>query len=477
MRFCIFTLMKGVCRGSLIPVMRPFRFLSRSVLVLGLLANLGQADEVSRPPNILMICIDDLNDWVVFLGGHPDVKSPHLDALARRARHFTNAHCVVPVCSASRVSIMSGLHATTHGSYEFGPSYQSIPRLREVPCLQQYFRDHGYRTYAGGKVLHHGFRGSLQEAIEVRLGRAGGPRPPKTMNWPGGAWDWGAFPERDAQMFDDQLARKTAAVLAGQHDKPFFISVGFFRPHVPLLVPQKWFDLYDRDSLTLPKAPASDLADLPPNLRGRINVEPVHREVVEKGAWRGLVHAYLASISFVDHCVGLVMEGLAKGPHSDETLVVLWSDHGFHLGEKHQWAKRYLWEEATRVPFLIAGPGIEPGGCDEPVSLLDLYPTLVEKCGLPANESLDGLSLLPQLKDPAAPRERPVLTSSFFGNHAIRSKDWRYLRYADGAEELYDHRRDPDEFDNLATLPEYEKIKKSLARWLPTDPAPEVRRK
>lgn len=456
--------------------MERLRIFFISVICLVPLTTWAEEGEKKTKPNILMICLDDLNDWTGYLGGHPEVKTPNIDRLAKKGRNFTNAHCVVPVCSASRVSIMSGLHATTHGSYEFGPSYQSISALREAPCLQAWFKSHGYRTFAGGKVLHHGFSGRLREAIDVKLGASGGPRRKENINWPGGPWDWGAHPESDDQMQDFQLAQKTAALLGQKQDKPFFISVGIFRPHVPLLVPQKWFDLYDRENLTLPKAPKSDLSDLPPNLRGKINVEPVHDEVIQRGQWRGMVHAYLASISFADHCVGTILKGLESGPHAKDTLVVLWSDHGFHLGEKHQWAKRTLWEESTRVPFLFAGPGIKPGACREAVSLLDLYPTLTELCGLPSPERLDGLSLMPQLQDPQKRRMRPVLISSFEGNHAVRTRDWRLIYYADGARELYDHRKDPDEFTNLATRPMYDKAWKSLARWLPKDPAPEVRK-
>lgn len=451
---------------------------TKALLLCCLLPFMTQAmaeEPASTRPNILMICLDDLNDWVGFLGGHPDAKTPHMDRLASKGRNFTNAHCVVPVCSASRVSIMSGLHATTQGSYEFGPSYQSIPALRDAPCLQAYFKANGYQTFAGGKVLHHGFTGPLKGAIDVNLGRSGGPRPKDNINWPGGAWDWGAFPESDDQMYDFRLAQQTAAVLKQKHQKPFFISAGIFRPHVPLLVPQKWFDLYDREKLSLPKAPLSDLSDLPPNLSGKINVEPSHDEVLKKGNWRGMVHAYLASISFADHCVGTILEGLEDGPNLDNTIVILWSDHGFHLGEKHQWAKRTLWEESTRVPFLISGPGIKPGSCREAVSLLDIYPTLIEQCRLPEHPKLDGFSLLPQLRDPKAPRKRPVITSSFRGNHSIRTRDWRFIHYADGAEELYDHRIDPDEFTNLANNPAHSETKDSLSQWLPKRTAPEVK--
>lgn len=454
---------------------------SPSLIALGGLVLFSSAwawadDAPNRRPNVLMICIDDLNDWVGCLGGHPDVKTPHIDRLAKQGRNFANAHCVVPVCSPSRVSVMSGLHATTHGSYDLGPSYQSIKRLDNVPCMQAYFQKHGYRTFAGGKVLHHGFTGSLATVIDVKLTGRGGPRPKQQMNWPGGAWDWGAFPESDDLMGDYTLAKNAAAALKEKHKQPFFMSVGLFRPHVPMFVPAKWFDLYEREKITLPKAPLSDLDDLPPNFKGRLNIEPTHAEVQQKGDWRGMVHAYLACVSFADMCVGTVMEGLNNGPNKDNTIVVLWSDHGFHLGEKQHWAKRTLWEESTRTPLIMAGTGIRAGvDCREAVSLLDIYPTLIDLCRLPKNPRLDGISLLPQLKDPQTPRMEPVISTSYYENHAIRTKDWRYIRYADGAEELYDHRIDSDEFNNLANHPEHKLIKQSLARWLPKNAAREVK--
>jgi arylsulfatase A-like enzyme len=428
-------------------------------------------------PNVLMICIDDLNDWIGCLGGHPQAKTPHMDKLAASGRNFTNAHCVVPVCSPSRVCVMSGLHATTHGSYDLGPSYQSIERLNEQPTIQGYFKANGYKTFAGGKVLHHGFGGRLAADVdEVLPGKKGGPRPKKMMNWPGGAWDWGPYPEKDEELGDYQVAKSAAAALGKKHDKPFFMSVGIYRPHVPMFVPQKWFDMYPKDKIVMPKAPLSDLDDLPPNFKGKLNVEPVHAELLEKGDWRGMVQAYLACVSFADHCVGMVMEGLNNGPNKDNTIVVLWSDHGFHLGEKQKWAKRTLWEESTRTPFMISGPEIEPGDCAEAVSLLDIYPTLVERCDLSKNIQLDGISLEPQLRSPKTAREEPVLTSSYYENHAIRTKHWRYIRYKDGAEELYDHRKDSDEFTNLANHPEHAEIKRSLAKWLPKNAAAEVKK-
>ena len=443
----------------------------------------GHAAELSGRPNVLMICIDDLNDWVGFLHGHPQAITPHMDSLAERGRVFANAHCAVPVCTCSRVSVMSGVAATTHGSYEIGPRYEQLPALTDVPTMQRYFKDNGYYTLSGGKVLHHGFGGRLAGDIDRSLGRKRSPRPRNPMSRPAswsGAWDWGAYPENDAEMADFQLAQNAAKALQQDPGKPFFMTVGFFRPHVPLFVPPKWFDLYETDSFTLPRNPKSDLDDLPKNFLS-INdyaVAPTHAEVIRHGKQRSLTHAYLASISFVDHCVGIVVDALKSSPHADNTIVVLWSDHGFHLGEKQHWAKRTLWEESTRVPLLFAGAGIKPGkACPEPASLIDIYPTLVDLCGLPANRHLEGVSLVSQLNDPTTRRERPAITSSYFGNHSIRSRDWRLVVYEDGAEELYDHRNDPDEFRNLAGDPAHKATRDQLTCWLPQKAAPEFKTK
>lgn len=450
------------------------------ILILQLHA-VGQGAEPTRQLNVLMICIDDLNDWVGFLGGHPDVLTPQMDALAARGRIFANAHCVVPVCSASRVSVMSGVAPTTHGSYELGPRYEELPTLKNVPTIQRYFKEHGYLTVSGGKVLHHGFQGAIAKDIDRSLGRKRSPAPKQPMNRPthwSRAWDWGPFPEDDSLMADFQLAQHAAQVLREDFSQPFFMSIGFFRPHVPLFVPPKWFDLYDADSIALPHNPLSDLDDLPRNFLA-INdyaVAPTHAEVLRYNKQRSLTQAYLAAISFVDHCVGIVLQALANSPHAERTVIVLWSDHGFHLGEKQHWAKRTLWEESTRVPLLFAGPGISPGEqCKEPASLLDIYPTLIEFCQLPHNPHLEGVSLVPQLTDPSTPRERPAITSSYYGNHSIRSRHWRLIHYADGAEELYDHRKDPDEFHNLAQDDAFRATRNRLSRWLPQTAAREFK--
>lgn len=439
------------------------------------------AGAAKAPPHIVFIAIDDLNDWVGCLGGHPDVKTPHMDRLAARGMLFRNAHCQVPVCMASRASVFSGRFATTSGCYDFNAEFHEAPRLADAVPIPLHFKRHGYTTLGGGKLLHSGFHGRLAQTFDTDLTDGRNPTPPQAVNWPVKAWDYGAFPERDEEMGDYRLARKAAAFLRQKQDRPFFLAVGFHRPHVPLIVPQKWFDLYNKGTLALPKAPPEDLDDLPvKNVTRQQTVAPSHQEVVTAGKWRDFVHAYLACISFVDHCVGEVADAALDGPNQDNIIVVLWSDHGFHLGEKHYWAKRTLWEESTRVPLIFVGKGIPAGAnCAAAVGLVDLYPTLVELAGLPSPQAFDGISLTPLLADPGIPWNRATLNTWLPGNHVVIQDHWRYLRYQEGAEELYDMRQDPDQFTNLAADPALAETKARLARHLPATEAPleEVRRK
>ncbi len=428
----------------------------------------------AAPPHIVFIAVDDLNDWVGCLGGHPDVKTPHMDRLAARGMLFTNAHCQVPVCMASRVSVFSGRHATTTGCYDFNAEFHEAATLQDAVPIPLHFKNHGYTTLGGGKLLHRGFQGRLAETFDTDLTDGRNPAPPQTLNWPDKSWDYGAFPQRDDEMGDYRLAQKAAAFLRQKQERPFFLAVGFHRPHVPLLVPQKWFDLYDKATLTLPKAPLEDLADLPvKNVTRQQTVAPSHDEVLAAGKWRDFVHAYLACISFVDHCIGEVADAALDGPNADNTLIVLWSDHGFHLGEKHYWAKRTLWEESTRVPLIFAGKGIPTGArCAATVGLVDLYPTLTDLAGLPAPHSFDGTSLAPLITEPTKPWPHATLSTWLPGNHVVIQDHWRYIRYQEGHEELYDMRSDADQFTNLAADPKHTELKARLARSLPAKEAP-----
>jgi arylsulfatase A-like enzyme len=266
------------------------------------------------------------------------------------------------------------------------------------------------------------------------------------------------------------------AIRAAPEDQPFFLCVGFRRPHVPCYASQRWFDLYPDDGLEMPPVRDDDRDDTPRYswyLHWKLP-EPRLAWLREAHQWRSLIRSYLASVSFVDSQVGRVLDALDESGRADNTIVVVWSDHGWHLGEKGITGKNSLWERSTRVPLIFAGPGIATDArCDQPVELLDLYPTLVELCGLPANEKNDGHSLDPQLRDAAAERPWPAITTHGPGNHSVRTVDWRYIRYAEGSEELYDSRSDPNEWTNLAGDAEYAEKIRELGRWIPkTSAAP-----
>lgn len=446
-------------------------FFTRLVLGVAFLFLLGAPPRAAGAPrNVLVIAIDDLNDWIGCLGGHPQVKTPHMDALAARGMLFTNAHVQATYCGPSRISVMSGRMPGTTGCYGFTPRYDQAETLKDHPPLHGVFSKAGFLTVGGGKILHEGLgQGWVRELWEVKLSNANNPTPKERVHWPVKVWDWGAFPESDEEMGDYLLAKEMAGVVGAKHEKPFFAVAGFRRPHVPLHVPQKWFDLYPLDEVMLPEVRDDDLEDVPhPEVSTNIHAQPDHGEILKLGHWKGLVQAYLASISFVDHCVGTVVEALEAGPNADDTMIVLWSDHGFHLGEKYHWAKRTLWEETTRVPLMIVGDGIPADvECGKPVGLIDLYPTLCEVIGAEKPAGLEGGNLVPLLADPKAVWERMAVTTLESNSHSVRSEDWRFIRYSDGKEELYDHRVDPNEWSNLAGGSEHEGVIADHAEWLP----------
>ncbi|MBI1322562.1 sulfatase-like hydrolase/transferase [bacterium] len=442
----------------------------------------GQAQRPASP-NFLFIAVDDLNDWVEPLGGHPQAKTPNFRRLAERGTTFTNAHCQSPLCNPSRTSLLTGLRPTTTGVYALQPSIRQVPGFKDVVSLPQALAAGGYQTLTTGKIWHDAYPepGGRKPGTEFStwgLHGSHGPFPsekfvktPSTM----AAVDWGVFPDRDEALGDYQVASWAIERLKSGIEDPFFLAVGFRRPHVPCFAPQKWFDLYPENALQLPKVKADDRADLPKF------ADYLHWDLPEprlvwlerENQWKNLVRSYLASISFMDAQLGRLLDALESSGHADDTVVVLWSDHGWHLGEKAITGKNTLWDRSTRVPMIWSGPGIISGGrCDEPVELLDIYPTLLELAGLPARPALEGLSLVPQLRHAATPRTRPALTTHGPGNHGLRARDWRYIRYADGSEELYDMRVDPNEWNNLAGEAKYAEVKADLARWLPVRNAP-----
>lgn len=445
-------------------------------------ATIGRTAEADRP-NVLFIAIDDLNDWVGCLDGHPQAKTPHIDTLASRGVLFTNAHCQAPICQPSRSSLLTGSYPWSNGVYDIEQTMREAPLLKDSVTIPQYFRQNGYHTIGTGKIYHRG-EGDPDAWDEwgVRygwswLGKLVGPKGVSGLPEPG-IFDFGPVPVTDEDMNDGRVTTWAAEKLRENYEKPFFLAVGLVNPHLPLFIPEENFQQFPLATTRLPEVLAGDLEDLPPmglKFTRYFDSTPMsHHNITRHGLWTKAVASYLACSNYTDQCVGRLVSALEKSAYADNTVIVLWSDHGFHLGEKMYWEKRSLWEESTRVPLIIVAPGLtEPGGrCTRPVELIDLFPTLTELCHLPPAPNQEGDSLLPLLRDPEHEWNKPAITTQMPGNHSVRTENWRYIRYANGDEELYDHRIDRHEFHNLAGDPEHASRKRELARHLPTREVP-----
>lgn len=423
-------------------------------------------ENVSAGPNILMISIDDLNDWVGFLG-NTQAKTPSLDALAARSTVFERAYCTAPVCSASRAGVLSGLSVQSTGVHDLEHTFKSVnPGKRQ---FDEMLSTQGYVVVRHGKVDHIGTE-KLPVPTPTVLPYANKLCASPEMKE--GSFDWGPIPMGEEQMPDYIFAQKGIDFLKNYSGKkPFCLSVGFFRPHVAWYVPQRFFDMYPLDKIVLPEAPTDDLNDLGPAGRETALKWNFHNCLISQNLWADAVQAYLACITWADTQVGRLLSALEASRHADKTVVVLWSDHGFHLGEKFHWHKMALWEHATRVPCLIRTPGQVTGqrvtSC---ISLRDLAPTLLELAQAQSDYAMDGRSLSTLLKNPATPWDHPVLITKDVHDHAVRSNQWRYIRYASGERELYDVVSDPGEYRNLAGFAEYEAIMADLDAYMPLMP-------
>lgn len=452
---------------------------SMAVLVILTLISFNQTAFAAERPNVILIGVDDLNDWVGCLQGHPQALTPNIDRLAQSGVLFQNAHCQAPVCQPSRASLMVSRLPSSTGLYFLNPGLQQSEVTKDETTIPEAFAAAGYKVMGAGKLFHDRDNQRVFGSVGEYGGNFGsfGPRPEQKISQPHGhpLWDWGAYPERTEDMPDFKIASWAEEKLKDNYDQPYFLAVGFFRPHVPMYVPQKWYDLHPRNQILLPTIKTGDVEDLSTYARNLVtlkHVAPEHSWVKQSGQWPHAVQSYLASVSFADHCVGMVLNALQQRADRDNTVICLFSDHGFHLGEKDRWAKRSLWEDGTRVPMIIAGPSIEPAACARPVGLIDIYPTLLALTGQKANSRHEGQSLVPLLKDPSREWDRPAITSFGRGNHAVRSTRWRYIRYLDGSEELYDHDNDPHEWTNLAADPQLKNIISEHRRWLPKSEKP-----
>ena len=455
-----------------------------------LLLSFFAVDLLARP-NVLFIAVDDLRDWVGHLGGHPNSKTPNIDRLAKRGVSFTRAYCSAPLCNPSRISLLTGVAPYNSGVYGNGEKLRD--KLPDAVTLMQYFRAAGYSVRGAGKIFH-GTSAYDRDSWDAyfKPTTSSRPRDKTDKDLPKSAWaPWGSLDCYDREMFDGKTADWVISELKKPQKKPFFLAYGLTKPHLPWKVPKKYFDLHPLADVELPPVKIGDLDDLPafgkklarevydPSGERSFAVKPDgdHANVTANKQWRKAIQAYLATISFADAQIGRVLDALDLSGHANNTIVVLWGDHGWHLGEKEHWRKHALWDVSTRTPIIFSAPfkvarnleGVAKDKiCHRPVSLIDIYPTLIDLCGLPKRKGLDGQSLMPLLRNPEVKWERPVVITHGLNNHAVQMGNWRYIRYRDGGQELYDHERDPNEWTNLALTPKYSPQKTELAKWLPS---------
>lgn len=427
-------------------------------------------------PNVLFIAVDDLNDWTSYLGGHPQARTPNIDRLVKRGMSFTNSHCVAPACNPSRAGLMSGIRPWETGIYTNGDPAQGV--MKDTLTLNRHLLANGYNVIGGGKIYHgYGSEGRDDTWSEWKglFPSAGGHE--LNLNGLGQShFDWGAIDAKPREMGDYKLTDWAIEKLKNEpKDKPLFLAVGYVKPHLPWYVPQEYFDRFPLESIQLPIVTSSDLADIPSAGRRMAKPEGDHAAVIKGDQWKRAVQGYLAAISFLDDQVGRLLQGLEESPRATDTIVVWWTDHGWHLGEKEHWRKFALWEEATRTSFAITAPEVTQANstCTAPVDYLSIYPTICELTGISVPKHIHGPSLVPLLKDPSAPWDHVAVCTHGRHNHAARDARYRYIRYENGDEELYDHQEDPNEWENLANKPELVAVKQRLAKFFPA-PSEEV---
>lgn len=470
-------------------------------------------------PNVLFIAIDDLNDWIGCMEGHPQALTPNLDRLAARGVLFTNAHCASPACQPSRAAVFTGMMPAKTGVWS--NRSPSLAKLRpEAVKLPMPFAEAGYRTLGTGKLIHDKSDDAFQEYFQVQqrwspltqtqadytteelaskgsenprhrvtdsqgrevilpLNRMPSDRAPQKKD--GESFDWGGWEVPDSDFGDTQITNWAIKQLGQESEKPLFLAMGYYRPHIPLWAPQRYFDRFQDDPGKLPPILEHDLDDLSETAKKWAR-EPdtagPHSSVLKYHQWTQAIEGYLACITYVDHELGRVLDALDASPYRDNTIIVVWSDHGWHLGEKEHWGKWAGWERSTKVPLIIvparnkaADFAAAGSQCKQPVGLIDLYPTLSDLCGITAPDDLDGQSLVPLLREPHQTTARKLVTAFNPGNHSVRTERWRYILYADGSHELYDHDADPNEWTNLADKPEHQALIAELKSNLPKDPA------
>ncbi|MBQ0734682.1 sulfatase [Aquimarina celericrescens] len=422
-------------------------------------------EKKATKPNVLFIAIDDLNDWIEPYDGHPQTKTPNLKDFSHRAMTFTNAHASAPLCNPSRVSLLTGLDPRNTGVISNNAFYPFRKYVPDAETLIQYFEKNGYYTAGWGKIFHK--NDSRTEPWDEYTWASGRPKPKKfpahktkiLIDSIYRYFDWGPVDAPIEKWGEHKAAQGVIDFLKTKHDQPFFAAVGFRLPHLAWWIPPKFYKPFDNIETKTPNWSASDYDDIPDFVKNYSpKNEKGHHIIISNDLHAKAVKSYLAAIHYVDYELGRILNNLNESDQYKNTIVVIWSDHGFHLGEKMWWRKNSLWEESTRVPLMIRIPEKTKTALqtNHPVSLLDLYPTLVRLCGLPQKAGLDGQDISPLIINPEIKLKRNHVATTSEAGTSLRNINFRYTRYIDGSEELYDHNDDPSEIINLVNNPKYQ---------------------
>ncbi len=466
-----------------------------SLLCIAIGVSVSAADRL----NVLFIAIDDLNDWVGVFGGNPQVKTPNLDRFNEQGGLVMyDAHVPSTVCGPSRSSILTGKFPHSTGVYGNKTNLRNAPKAKDLLTIPQYFSKHGYHSLSRGKIFHvhpaggdkrgdqgqwafdewhasEGWAGPISDERPVN----GLPNLPGDKGYHSTGFDWGPTVGNDeTKMKDYQTAQWAVEQFRDrQFDKPFFMALGISKPHLTWWVPQKYFDMYPLEEIILPETIPNDLEDILDKWDKPAKPHSTWQRVETYGArHKEAVQAYLANITFVDDCIGVLLDGLATSQYAGNTIVVVWSDHGWHLGEKQKYGKTQLWQESCRVPLMIKVPGVTAKNKKSMgvVNLIDMYPTLLDLCGLPENPENEGRSFANLIRNPDMDWSEPTLSDYGYGGHRIYDGRYSYIVFSSkGTEELYDHQADPMEWHNLISNPEYAEVKARLQSYVPSEREPE----
>ncbi len=436
------------------------------IALVGLMT--AEAKSTSSKPNVLFIAVDDLNHWVGYTGRNPQTRTPNIDRLSKMGVSFMRADCAAPLCNPSRASLMTGLRPSTTGVYENNHNWK-----KSIPVglgLSATLKDAGYLAVGAGKIYHgNSFYPEEWSEYYNKDGTDEEEHGPKGVKKMDGFTDPMVHDLKDTDISDWGITDFCIDQLKKKHDKPFFLACGLHKPHLPWAVPRKYYDLFPLDKIELPPHQKDDLKDVPEAGVKLAKPSADHHQILKTDRWKAAIQSYLASIAYTDMNVGRLLDAFEKSDYRENTIIVFWGDHGWHLGEKEHWRKFALWEEAVRAPLIWVVPGVTKGGtlCERPVDFMSIYPTLCELTGVPRPKHVEGLSIKPLLANPRMKWNTPTLCTFPYNNHTVRTEQWRFIRYSDGSEELYDHTKDPFEWTNLAKEDGTKAIRAELAKSFP----------